>query len=95
MNLDIGFVCIMGIGTVFAGLVCIILLCKIYAAIINLGKKDEAPATVGVTPAVTAKPATAPVIEDKQKIIAAVCAAVAEELGTDVNALKVISFKKI
>ena len=35
------------------------------------------------------------VIENRQEIIAAVTAVVAEEMGKDVNALRVVSFKKI
>ncbi|MBE6717929.1 MAG: hypothetical protein E7574_01565 [Ruminococcaceae bacterium] len=35
------------------------------------------------------------VIENKQEIIAAVCAAVAEENGTNISAIRVISFRKL
>ena len=38
---------------------------------------------------------TAQPIENRQEIIAAVSAVIAEELGTDINALRIISFKKI
>ena len=38
---------------------------------------------------------SSPVIENKQEIIAAVCADVAEENGTDISAIRVVSFKKI
>jgi phenylpyruvate tautomerase PptA (4-oxalocrotonate tautomerase family) len=34
-------------------------------------------------------------IVDKQRIIAAVSAVIAEELGTDVSALRIKSFKKL
>lgn len=86
-------VVIMGIGTVFVGLICIVIMCKIIGAFCNVGKKtsDEPEA-----PAVTAAPAVAPaVIENRQEIIAAVSAVAAEELGTDVSAIRIISFKKI
>ena len=47
-------------------------------------------------PAVEVKPAAVSVpIENRQEIIAAVCAAAAEEMGTDISALRVVSFKKI
>lgn len=81
----------LGIGIVFIGLVCIVILCKIMSAVCSLankGDKVEAPA------AAPAPVATQP-IEKRQEIIAAVSAVIAEELGTDVSAIKVLSFKKL
>ena len=80
------FVCLMGIATVFAGLICLIILCKIIGALVG---KEKKPAALVPTPA-----ANQP-IENRQEIIAAVSAAVAEELGTDISALRILSFKKI
>ena len=88
---DTLFVCFMGIGTVFVGLICIIIVCKIVSGIIRLSEKAPAKETAEATP-VPAAPAEIP---DKQRLIAAVSAAIAEELGTDVSALRIISFKKI
>jgi hypothetical protein len=34
-------------------------------------------------------------IENREEIVAAVCAAVAEEEGVDISALRVVSFKKL
>ena len=34
-------------------------------------------------------------VENRQEIIAAVSAVVAEELGTDISAIRILSFKKI
>ena len=83
----------MGIGTVFLGLICIVILCMIVGAICNAGKKNSDEATA---PAVVAAPVQAPaVIENRQEIIAAVSAVAAEELGTDVSAIRIVSFKKI
>jgi phenylpyruvate tautomerase PptA (4-oxalocrotonate tautomerase family) len=45
---------------------------------------------VAVAPATTSA-----TIENRQEIIAAVTAACAEEMGTDISALRVISFKKL
>ena len=54
-------------------------------------KAEETPAaTVAATPV-----AQNTVIENRQEIIAAVTAACAEEMGKDVSAIRVISFKKI
>ena len=52
-------------------------------------KKPETAAPI--KPAV---PADAP-IENRREIIAAVSAALAEEMGTDVSAIRILSFKKI
>lgn len=87
------FVCLLGMGTVFIGLICLILLCKIVGL---LTTKEPKPAENTAT-AVNIAPATAvtQTIENRQEIIAAVSAAIAEELGTDISALRIISFKKI
>ena len=88
-------VVIIGVGTVFVGLVCIVLLCKTIGLIFAAKKtKDETDApvksSVSAKPVVEEQP-----IENRQQIIAAVSAAIAEELGTDVSALRILSFKKI
>ena len=84
-------VIVMGIGTVFVGLICIIILCKIMGLFFSGSKKTEQKATeVSAVPV-----ATNTVVENRQEIIAAVTAACAEEMGKDVSAIRVISFKKI
>ncbi|MBE7051128.1 MAG: oxaloacetate decarboxylase [Ruminococcaceae bacterium] len=82
------FVCILGIGTVFAGLICIIILCKLMSLVCGLfpEKKQEA--------APKAPAANSTAIANKQEIVAAVCAAIAEDIGTDVKNIRVVSFKK-
>ncbi|MBQ6816082.1 MAG: OadG family protein [Clostridia bacterium] len=91
------FVVALGIGTVFVGLVCIVLLCKIVSLLCKLVNKSENDKPTNVTPSV----ATAVVlnnsttIENRQEIIAAVSVAIAEELGTDVSAIKIHSLKRI
>lgn len=85
-------VIVMGIGTVFVGLICIIILCKIMGAFFAGKKKaEEKPAAV----AAAAPAVQNTVIENRQEIIAAVTAACAEEMGKDVSAIRVISFKKL
>ena len=86
------FVVVLGIGTVFIGLICIVLLCKIIGLLCGSAKKaDNAPA-VSVA---NAAPAVNQPIQNRQEIIAAVSAALAEELGTDVSAIRILSFKKL
>ncbi len=89
--MSMGFVCLMGMGTVFVGLICIIILCSLFSAIVRGTQKKEKAAPV----AAPEKPVKDEPIPDRQQMIAAVCAAVAEELGTDVSALRVVSFRKL
>ena len=85
-------VCVLGISVVFVGLIAIIAILYLMNFIIGATKKTEKAATT--TPA-TAAPAAPAAIENRREIIAAVCAAVAEEEGTDISAIRVISFKKL
>ncbi|MBO5648296.1 MAG: OadG family protein [Clostridia bacterium] len=87
-----GFVVAMGIGTVFVGLISIILLVKLMSLVTAAasGKQAETPAAASAS-----APAAPLTIENREEIVAAVCAAAAEELGTDISALRVVSFKKI
>lgn len=88
------FVVVMGMVTVFIGLICIVLLCKILGAICSIAeKKPDSQAAAPVTAPAAAGVQTA--AENRQEIIAAVSAALAEEMGTDVSAIRIISFKKI
>ena len=84
------FICLLGVGTVFVGLICIIILCKLMSLVCGLmpEKNDTAKA------APAKKSAKAAPIANKQEIVAASCAAIAEELGTDAKNIRVVSFKK-
>lgn len=82
-------VVVMGVGVVFVGLVLIILICKIMGLFFVKAAKTESKPSA-VVPAATSAP-----IENRQEIIAAVTAACAEEMGKDISALRVISFKKL
>lgn len=86
------FVCLMGMGVTFFGLICLILLTMIMGKIVR-HKESSAPAAQAV-PA----PAPVPAAKDtanRQELIAAVSAALAEELGTDVSAIRILSFRKV
>ncbi len=86
------FVCVMGVATVFIGLIALIFICYISSAVCRIFVK---PASENNAP-------KAPVqgsgsgnnIPNKGEIVAAACAAIAEELGEDVKNIKVVSFKK-
>lgn len=89
-----GFVVLMGIGTVFIGLISIIILCVVIGLFCRVGKKEEAvsaPAPVAV-PAAKGDDLSP---EKRREVIAAVSAALAEEMGADISAIRIHSFKKI
>jgi len=85
------FVVLMGIGTVFFGLICIILLSTAMSAVCR---------SMNRAPAVSAAPAAAPAagndaIPNRQAMIAAISAAIAEDLGTDLTGIRILSVKKL
>ena len=80
------FVVLMGIGTVFVGLISIIIVCSIMSALVRLsekkGKKAKQIEDNGEIP-------------DREKLVVAISAAIAEELGEDVGAIRILSLKKV
>ena len=80
-----------GMVLVFVGLICIILICMLTGAIFKNIKDKEAPAPSTAAPA-AAKPA---VIANKGEFAAAVSAAIAEDLGTDVSGIRILSVKQL
>lgn len=88
MALPSWFVCVLGMGTVFVGLLVLVLVCKLLGFFCK-GIKDKPEAA-----AAAAAPAP-DVIPNKQELIAAISAAVAEELGEDVTAVRITSIKKL
>lgn len=84
------FVVLMGLGTVFAGLLCIILLVTLMSWVCA---HTSAPKTVPQMPAApAAMPASGAVTP---AMMAAVAAAIAEDMGTDVSAIRIVSMKKV
>ena len=89
-------VCGLGVAVVFLGLALLIGIIELVNLITTKleGKKEtevkEAPAPVSA-----AQPNQNLVIENRDEIVAAVCAAVAEENGTDISAIRVVSFKRV
>lgn len=86
-------VCLIGIGVVFVGLAAIIGLVELMNFITTKleGKKKGSAPVQASAPA----PVASAVIENRDELVAAVCAAVAEENGTDISAIRVVSFKKV
>lgn len=96
MDVSGGFVVLMGMGTVFVGLVCIVVLIKIMGAILgktgNAAPEKPAPAAASAAPAAAVVPAGIP---NRPEFVAAVSAAIAEDLGTDVSKIQIHSIKRI
>ena len=94
MEPSIPFVILMGVGIVFIGLICIILLTTAMSAVCrSMGDKTPAPAPAAVAPAAPAAKAEA--IPNRQAMIAAIAVAVAEEMGTDPSGIRILSVKKL
>lgn len=83
------FVILMGLGIVFIGLICIVFLCKVLGLFFSKSVKtppDDKPKDI------TNEIAN---FEDRNEVIAAIGAAVSEENGVDVKAIRIRSIKKI
>ena len=90
------FVCLMGMGTVFFGLICLIALTMIMGTIVgrNAPVAPPIPAAAPAPAVVNRAPVAAPE-GNRQEIAAAVSAAIAEELGTDITGIRILSMKKL
>lgn len=90
------FVCLMGIGTVFFGLICIIVLTYIMSALCKPKKAAAAPAAPAAAVAAPAAPAAVPAPSaTSPAMVAAVSAALAENLGTDISRIRIVSMKRL
>ena len=81
----------LGIAVVFVGLIAIVGLVMLMNVLCDRFLTKKAAPVVPVAPT----PVTNAPIENREEIVAAVCAAVAEEEGVDISALRVVSFKKL
>ena len=85
------FVCLMGKGTVFVGLLCLVFLVMAMGAIVRKAKNAE-PASAAI-PAAPAQPQMDN--HKKGELMAAIAAAIAEDMGTDISAVRIVSIKKV
>ena len=88
----LAFVCFFGVAVVFTGLVILIglvylmnYLCDKFIKAAPQAKKE----------AVASAPVQSAEIPNREEIVAAVVAAIAEEEKTDISAIRVLSFKKV
>ena len=84
------FVILMGLGTVFFGLVCLIVLTMCMGRILS---RTAPPASEPAPPVVLPK---APIVEPNlPEMVAAISAAIAEELDTDITGIRILSMRKL
>ena len=84
------FVCLMGMGTVFIGLLCLVFLVSAMGALCRKPETKSEAAPVAATPA-------QPQLDNNKKneLMAAIAAAIAEDMGTDISAVRIVSIKKV
>lgn len=88
-------VVLLGLGMVFVGLIIIILICSLTGRIFSSAKKSEAEPIARNIEAIPDQASPAQDIPDRGRFIAAVSAAIAEDMGTDVSAIRIVSVKKV
>lgn len=88
------FVVVMGMGIVFIGLICLIVLIALMGRIMKALGSKAASQEASQRAAVTA-PAAQEAIPNRGELVAAISAALAEELGTDVKAIRIHSIKRV
>ncbi len=91
-------VVLLGMGIVFVGLICLVILCAVMGKIFgSVQAKSEAAAAApaAAAPAASAAPAAPVEIPNRGEFIAAVSAAIAEEVGADVSAIRILSVKRV
>ncbi len=88
-------VVLMGLITVFVVLVCLIIIIKALGAVMAKanGNKNDVPVSAVPSPA-----AAAPVQasgSDKRRMVAAIAAAIAEDMGSDVDHIRIHSIRRL
>jgi len=94
MTVPSWFVILMGVGTVFIGLIGIIILCKLLGAVCTIADTKKAQPQVAV-PIAASAPAPVQSSVNRQEVIVAIGVAIAEEIGAPANAIRITSIKKI
>jgi len=95
MEIPIWLACVMGMGVVFVGLICLVVLTSLLGAFCRAIQKKPAEAPVKAAPAAAPAAPVSQEIPNRQQFIAAVSAAIAEDLGADVSAIRILSVEKL
>ena len=87
------FVILMGLGTVFFGLICLIALTTIMGRVLE-GRAAPVPAVPATAPVMPVPPAPdrGPV---RPELAAAIAAAVAEDMGASVTGIRILSMRRV
>ena len=93
MQIDNSTVILLGLGIVFLGLICLIVIIYVVGAIMKRADKKKAAAEPAAAAAVAAPAQT--VIPNKSEFVAAVSVAVAEDCGTDVSRIRIHKIEKV
>lgn len=91
----LAFVCIMGIAVVFAGLIVLIGLVYLMNFVCDKVFKSKGASKSQNQQQAVVTQQTSDVIPNREELVAAICAAIAEEEGTDISAIRVLSIKKV
>ena len=92
MEYSAAFVVLLGLGTVFVGLILLVFLTLLMGRIMTAVDKSDAAAPA---PAVSAPTPAQMSAGDADQLAAAVAAAIAEDLGTDITGIRIVSMKRI
>ncbi len=95
-NISPWFVLVLGMVTVFIGLICLILLTKLMSAILEKNKNQEAPAPQKAPSVPAPAPAAAPAalnVGDRRLLDAIIASAIACAMGTEPQGLRIHSVK--
>ena len=85
----------MGLITVFVVLICLLIIIKVMGAIMA-GAGKAAPAPAPAAPAAAAPPGSAAAPKpNKQQLVAAISAAIAEDMGGSVDHIRIHSIRKL
>lgn len=79
MSVSAPFVILMGMGVTFFGLICLIALVTLMGVVLRPKAEEKKQ----------------PRTENQAEVIAAVSAAIAEEMGTDVTALRIVRMRRV
>ncbi len=83
---------LLGLGTVFFGLICLIFITKLMSAIIVASEKKKPTASAA---AVAAAAPAAETIANRGAFVAAVASAIATVMGKDVSGIRIHAIKKV
>ena len=95
MEISNGMAIGLGLGTVFAGLIGLILICYIMSSLVRIFSAGEKSQVAAPASAHAAPTQQATNITNKGEFAAAVACAIAEDLGTDVTGIRIKSIKKL